>query len=223
MRSEPVVAIDGPSGVGKSTVAKGLAAALGFSYVDTGALYRTMAWLADTHNVDWKAGTDLALLAARHGFDFDSTGTLFLDGKPIGDRIRSPRMSRGASAVAKHPEVREALLAVQRRLGKVGGAVFEGRDIGTVVFPDAEVKFFLTASSRVRAKRRFLELKARNEDVTLSEVEKEQTLRDDADKNRAISPLRQAEDAVEIHCDKMPADKVVEAMLEIIRRNVKHQ
>ncbi len=216
MRSKPIVAIDGPSGVGKSTVARGLAAALGFSYVDTGALYRTVAWLADARGVDWSISKDLAQLATRHDFNFDSKGTLLLDGQPIGDRIRSPRISRGASAVAVHKEVREALLEVQRCLGKAGGIVLEGRDIGTVVFPDAEVKFFLTAGTKVRARRRFLELKARGEDTALSEVEAEQALRDKTDQRRVISPLRQAKDAVKINCDEMTADEVVDAMLKRI-------
>ncbi|MCP4674457.1 MAG: (d)CMP kinase [Deltaproteobacteria bacterium] len=216
MRARPIVAIDGPSGVGKSTVARRLSASLDFSYVDTGALYRTVAWLADKHDVDWSTGSELADIAGKHELSFDSDGNLSVDGEPIGDRIRTPRISRGASAVARHPEVRGALLSLQRQLGEAGGVVLEGRDIGTVVFADAEIKFFLNASVAVRARRRFLELEARGEKITLEEVEQEQARRDETDRNRAVSPLRQAEDAVEIMCDEMTVDEVVETMVQYI-------
>ncbi len=217
MRSRPIVAIDGPSGVGKSTVARKLSASLDFSYVDTGALYRTVAWLADKHGVDWSAGTELADITGKHDLSFDSGGNLSVDGEPIGNLIRSPHISLGASTVARHPEVRSALLALQRQLGEAGGVVLEGRDIGTIVFVDAEVKFFLNASVAVRARRRFLELEARGEEVTLEEVEQEQIKRDTADRNRVVSPLRQADDAVQILCDEMTADKVVETMIHHIQ------
>ena len=118
MRPRPVVAIDGPSGVGKSTVARALARALGFQFVDTGALYRTVALLADKHGVDWSLGPRLATLVDGHEFAFDSNGVLYLNGRPVGEAMRSPRMSLGASEVARHPEVREALLAIQRVIGK---------------------------------------------------------------------------------------------------------
>lgn len=209
MRARPIVAIDGPSGVGKSTVARGVAAALGFAYVDTGALYRAVALAADGAGVEWSDGPRLADLAARTAFAFRPDGELLVDGVPLKERIRSPRMSFGASVVSKHKELREALLHVQRKLGADGGVVLEGRDIGTVVFPDAEVKIFLTASARVRAERRFLELAARGEAATLSEVERDQATRDAADERRAISPLRRAPDAVEVRCDDLAADEVV--------------
>ncbi len=216
MRRRPVVAIDGPSGVGKSTVARELAARLDFSYVDTGALYRTVAWLADERGVSWDDAHDLAVLAADHEYGFDSAGCLLVDGNPVGDRIRTPRMSLGASSVARHPLVRDALLTVQRNLGETGGVVLEGRDIGTVVFPDAEVKFFLTASVRVRAERRYLELQSRGEQISLAELEREQEERDTADRTRATSPLRQAEGAVLIDCDQLTADEVVANMIDAI-------
>jgi cytidylate kinase len=211
------VAIDGPSGAGKSTVARGLAAALGYAYVDTGALYRTIAWLADEHGVDWEAPVELAALVEGRSFSFDSRGELVIDGEPVGNSIRTPRISRGASAVARHPEVRAALLAIQRTLGRDGGVVLEGRDIGTVVFPDAEVKFFLEASVSVRARRRYDELVARGEEVTRDEVERDQIARDENDTRRAISPLRKANDAQVIDCDLLTAREVVELMESRVR------
>jgi len=211
-RARPVVAIDGPSGAGKSTVARSLARALGFHYVDTGALYRSVALLADLHGASWGDGEGLAALAGARDFAFADDGGLVVDGKPIGDAIRTPHISRGASKVARLPEVRRALLQVQRRLGAEGGVVLEGRDIGTVVFPDAEVKIFLTATPKERARRRFLELEARGERVTLEQVERDQAERDRADSERETSPLVRADDAFELICDGMSVDEVVAAI-----------
>ena len=211
-RTRPVVAIDGPSGAGKSTVARALARALGFHYVDTGALYRSVAHLADLHGVAWDDGERLAELAGAREFSFAEDGGLVVDGEAIGDAIRSPHVSRGASKVARLKEVRRALLKIQRQLGRGGGAVLEGRDIGTVVFPDAEVKIFLTATAKERARRRFLELEARGEAVTLEQVERDQTERDRADSEREASPLVRAEDAFELVCDGMSVDEVVAAI-----------
>lgn len=216
MRQDPVIAIDGPAGVGKSTVAKGLAKKLGFALIDTGALYRAVAWVAHRAGIDWEDGPGLGEIVGSHSFAFDTEGALVLDGELVGDSIRTPLMSRGASAVAHHREVRDALLTVQRNLGANGRVVLEGRDIGTVVFPDAEVKFFLTASSRVRARRRYLELRERGEDVALSQVEQEQVQRDEADMNRPVSPLRKADDADQISCDDMTASEVINLMNERI-------
>jgi cytidylate kinase len=216
MKKKPVVAIDGPSGAGKSTVARGVAKSLDFAFIDTGALYRAVAWLADNSGVDWEDGPALGTLARAHDFRFNSLGELFVDGDGVGTRIRTPKMSLGASRVAPHKEVRQALVDVQRRLSESGGVVLEGRDIGTVVFPDAGVKFFLTASARVRAQRRFEELRSLGEDVTLSEVERDQMQRDEQDRKRAVSPLRRAEDAEVINCDNLDADEVVELMVSKI-------
>jgi CMP/dCMP kinase len=218
MRRNPVIAIDGPSGVGKSTTAKEVAERLGFALVDTGALYRTVALLADEAGVSWEAPDDLVKLASLHTFAFDSEGGLILDGAKVGDRIRTPHISMGASAVAKHPVVRQALLGIQRKLGEDGGIVLEGRDVGTVVFPDAEVKFFVTASPRVRAERRHLELLAKGKSVSLEEVRKDQEARDLADSMRATAPLIQAKDAVLIECDHMSAIEVADEMMRVIRR-----
>jgi cytidylate kinase len=217
MRPKPVVAIDGPSGAGKSTVARELARALGFQFVDTGALYRTVALLADENGVEWSHGSRLAKLVDGHEFAFDSDGALYLDGRPVGEAVRSPRMSLGASEVAQHAAVREALLVIQRVIGKAGGVVLEGRDIGTVVFPDAEIKFFLDASVSERARRRFEELLERGRDVTLDQITREQEERDRSDRERELSPLRKADDAIEVPCDDMTAQQVVEHMLAIVK------
>ncbi|MBN2716693.1 MAG: (d)CMP kinase [Deltaproteobacteria bacterium] len=209
MRNKPVVAIDGPSGVGKSTVAKGVAAALNFQFIDTGAIYRSVALAAKRNKIDWHDGPKVGEEALRHRFAFDGDGNLLLDGGPVGDLIRTTEMSEGASTVAKHPEVRDALLDIQRLLGKDGGVVLEGRDIGTVVFPDAEAKFFLVASSKERARRRYLQLKEKDESVTLDEIEKAQQIRDERDANRLVAPLRKANDAEEINCEKTSAAEVI--------------
>lgn len=213
MRPRPVVAIDGPSGAGKSTVARALASRLGYSFVDTGALYRSIALLADRAGTSWDDGEALASIARSHSFSFDESGNLSIDGGEVGDSIRTPRMSMGASAVARHPRLRAALLDVQRSLGEDGGVVLEGRDIGTVVFPDAEVKFYLDASVRVRASRRMKELREKGQAVTLEEVERDQEARDRADREREISPLRRAQDALVISCDDLDAEGVVDAII----------
>ena len=217
MRSKPVIAMDGPSGVGKTTVARRIAEALKYVLVDTGALYRTLALVAFREGIDWENAAGVAELAGRHRFDYRDDGHLYLDGERVGDEIRAPRISMGASAVAKHPEVREALLGIQRAMGADGGVVLEGRDVGTAVFPDAEVKIFLTASNEERAKRRFLELEKKDEKVTFEEVLEDQERRDDADRNRKAAPLSKASDAVLIECDSMTVDEVVEACLREIQ------
>jgi len=216
MRNRPVVAIDGPSGAGKSTVARGLARALGYQFIDTGALYRTVARIADDAGISWDDGPALAAEALRHHFAFDPDGNLFLDQDAVGDTIRTSRMSKGASSVSRHSEVRAALLDIQRSVGVDGGVVLEGRDIGTVVFPDAEIKFFLVASVAERARRRYLELLEKGENTTIEEVEAAQEERDRADRERDISPLRQADDAVEINCDTLDAAGVIARMKNLI-------
>lgn len=217
MRSKPVIAIDGPSGVGKSTVARLVASALGGRYIDTGALYRSIAWLADKSGVSWDDGQQLATLCSQHEFTFDAQGVISVDGVPPGNAIRTPHASTGASKVSRHPQVRAALLDLQRRLGRDGGVVLEGRDIGTVVFPDAEVKVFLTADARVRAQRRWKELAARGDSARLDDVEADQLARDEADRNRPVSPLRMADDAWELRCDHLTAEQVSSRIIERVQ------
>jgi cytidylate kinase len=220
-RKKLVVAIDGPAGAGKSTASKRLALALGYSLLDTGALYRSVALLAKQKGISWKNGSELANLAAKLKIRFKFDGTLnkvFIGRKEVSAAIRTPEISQGASQVSAHPEVRAALLDLQRNLGKKGGVVAEGRDIGTVVFPEAAAKFFLTASDEVRARRRYIELRAQGKsvdfDATLAEIRN----RDARDSGRKVAPLVAAKDAVLMDSSKMTADAVVAAMVNEVRR-----
>jgi CMP/dCMP kinase len=225
MRSLPVVAIDGPAGAGKSTVARRLAARLGFTLVDTGALYRAVALVAKRNGVAWDSeeavvglarqlveGRRLALLA-----DAGRGVRVLIDAEDVSDAIRAPDMGMGASRVSAILGVREALLDLQRQAGERGGVVLEGRDIGTVVFPDAEVKFFLTASHEVRARRRYDELRARGQEADLQATLEEVKKRDRQDTERPIAPLRQAADARLIDSSDQSADDVVEQMVQVVR------
>jgi cytidylate kinase len=214
-----VVAIDGPAGAGKSTAAKALASRLGFAFLDTGAIYRTVALMARRRGLDWSDGPALGALAERLDVRFLPEGGInrvIADGEDVSTAIRTPEMSDGASRVSALPPVRAALLALQRRLASAGNLVAEGRDMGTVVFPDAAAKFFLTATAAERARRRAAELAASGRptpiEVVLADIEE----RDDRDRNRAVSPLRKADDAIEIDSEGMNADQVVERMLGVI-------
>jgi len=217
-----VVAIDGPAGAGKSTVARRVAGALGYRLVDTGALYRAVALAAKERGVCWEDGPALGALAASLDLTLRDAGEgacrPVVDGLDRGDDIRTPEMSLGASAVSKHPEVRAALLGIQRRLGRVApGAVLEGRDIGTVVFPDAEHKFFLTASDETRARRRFDELRAKGASPSFEETLADQRRRDAQDAGRAVAPLRAAPDAETVETTGMTIDQVVERIVSRVR------
>jgi cytidylate kinase len=204
VRRAPIITIDGPAGAGKSTVARLLADALGYVLVDTGAMYRAVAFAARAAGDDWmdadRMGHVARSLVARESLTFEraegSSVVIRIDGRDVTESIRSPEIARGASAVSAHAAVRDALLDMQRRAGKAGGVVLEGRDLGTVVFPDAEVKFFLTARPEVRARRRFEELVAKGVAVSYEETLRDVLLRDDQDTHRAVAPLRRAPDAM---------------------------
>jgi cytidylate kinase len=215
-----VVAIDGPAGAGKSTTARLLAERLGYSLLDTGAIYRTLALLARREGTAWDDGPAVARLA--HGLDIgfalrDGVNRVLLRGVDITAEIRTPEISDGASRVSALPEVRAALLDLQRRLGAAGGVVVEGRDIGTVVFPDAGAKFFLTATADERARRRVVELRAAGRTVDAEQTLAELRARDHRDSTRAVAPLRRADDAVEIDSSALAADAVVEWMADVVR------
>jgi cytidylate kinase len=224
-RPRPIVAIDGPAGAGKSTVARRLADALGFVFVDTGALYRMVAVAAKRAGIAWSDANAVGELAnalvARGAIAFDRDVSLgvrvWLDGKDVTDAIREPDIGMGASTVSAHKAVRDALLDLQRQAGRAGGVVLEGRDIGTVVFPDAEVKFFLTARPEVRAKRRFDELTAKGQQVTLEDTLADVRRRDEQDTTRAVAPLRQAEDAVLVDNSDFGVDETVARMATRVR------
>jgi cytidylate kinase len=220
-RRRPIVAIDGPVGAGKSTVAWTVATRLGFRYVDTGAMYRSVAWAALQRGVDLHDEQRVSALAQALRIEFasDAAGQrVRVDGRDVTEAIRSPEVSDAASIVSAHPGVREAMVAVQRTLGEAGGVVMEGRDIGTIVFPDAEVKVFLDASLEERAQRRYDELKRRGTTVDLAAVRRAEEERDRRDRTRAHSPLQRAVDAVVIDSTQMPPDEVVERIVQLVRR-----
>jgi len=214
-----IVAIDGPAGAGKSTAARLLAARLGYALLDTGAIYRTMALRARQRGISWEDGPGVAQLADELELSFRLTGAVnhvFANGEDVTTAIRTPEISDGASRVSALPEVRAALLGLQRRIGSGGGVVVEGRDIGTVVFPGAQAKFFLTATADERARRRVAELKAAGRPADLAQTRAEILARDERDSSRATAPLRQAPDAVEIDSSALGPDEVVTRMAEIV-------
>jgi CMP/dCMP kinase len=215
-----IVAIDGPAGAGKSTVARLLAARLGYTLLDTGAIYRVMALKARQAGVAWDDGPGVAAFAAGLKLSFQLEGEInrvLLDGADVSAAIRTPEMSEGASRVSALPEVRAALLDVQRRIGSSGDVVVEGRDIGTVVFPNADAKFFLTASTDERARRRTAELVALGRQVDASQTRADIVARDTRDSSRAVAPLKRADDAIEIDSSAIAPDDVVERMLAVVR------
>ncbi len=226
-RTRPIVAIDGPAGAGKSTVARNVADALGFVLVDTGALYRTVALAASRAGLayaDAAAVGDLAeSLVEKNAIAFvrDDRGIrMTLAGEDVSDKIRTPDIGMGASTVSAHPRVRAALLDMQRQAGKEGGVVLEGRDIGTVVFPDAEVKVFLTARPEVRARRRYDELVAKGDTrMTLEETLADVKKRDAQDEGRAVAPLRQAEGALRVDSSEMSVEDAVQAIAKLARES----
>ncbi len=213
------VAIDGPAGAGKSTVAKRLAKELGYTYMDTGAMYRAFAWKVKESAIalEDEAKLTAALRETRIELLEEPGGLkVMLDGLDVTTQIRAPEMSQSASKVSALRPVRERMVELQRAMGARGGVVAEGRDIGTVVFPRAEVKIFLTAGSEERAQRRFGELRGQGKEVTLEETLEEMNERDRRDEQRALAPLRQADDAIAIDSTRRSADEV----MAIVRREV---
>jgi len=215
-----VVTVDGPAGSGKSTVSRLLARRLSYVYLDTGALYRAIALkisaaglaTADRAGIAALCGeTDIALA------ERDGATRILLDGRDVTELIRTPEISMLASTVSALPEVRQRLLAVQREAAFAGGVVAEGRDMGTVVFPGAEVKFFLTAGAEERARRRWLELRERGHEVGLDEVLRDVVLRDRQDSEREIAPLRPSEDGVLVDSTGKSIEDVVEEMFKAVK------
>jgi cytidylate kinase len=219
MSRKPIVAIDGPAGAGKSTVSKRLARRLGYTLIDTGALYRAVALVAQRRGVALEDDPELAEIVRdlRIEFRFDGeVNRVFLGDEDVSEAIRTPEISRAASDVSARKVVRDGLLDLQRRLGEGGGVVLEGRDIGTVVFPDAEVKVFLTASEEERARRRTQELREKGMAVELEATLREVRERDRQDSTRAHAPLRKADGAVEVITDGLGIDEVVERIARLV-------
>jgi cytidylate kinase len=215
-----LITIDGPAGAGKTTVSRALADRLGYRYIDTGALYRGVALAAQIRGLDPEKDDDLKQLCIDLNLTIvrkkEGLG-LFLNGENISDRIRTPEITMLASAVSARPVVRDFLLDLQKDLGREKAAVFEGRDMGTVVFPDADIKFFLDASTRTRAQRRYAEQKTKSYQ-TMDEVERDIQQRDHNDSTRDVAPLKPAEDAIFIDSTELNADEVVDLMVSYIRK-----
>lgn len=215
------VAIDGPAGAGKSTIAKAVAKKLGFIYVDTGALYRTIALYASIHNLSSEKELIDQLDEIEIELSFiGGIQRISLCGEDVTDDIRTPEISMGASKVSAIPEVREFLFDLQQKMAREHNVIMDGRDIGTVVLPDADLKIFLTASADERASRRYLELKEKADCPTYEEIRDDIIKRDYNDSHRAIAPLRQAEDAVLIDTTDMGFHEVCEEILSLIRERL---
>lgn len=213
-----VIAIDGPSGAGKSTAAKALARRLGYTFVDTGAMYRALAWKALRQGVSLGDAERLLELLRATGIELREGGLqVLLDGADVSAEIRSREVSAAASHVSVHPELRREMVARQRELGRAGGVVLDGRDIGSAVFPDAEVKFYLDADARRRARRRHAELAERGPSPSEAEIEREIRERDHKDSTRPDSPLTLTADAVRLDTTELSPEAVVERMLEVVR------
>jgi cytidylate kinase len=217
---KPIVAIDGPAGSGKSTIAKLLAKRLQFLHIDSGALYRGVALMALQAKAPLDHEDKVLGAVDSATFEFrwiDGVNLLHIDGKNVGAAIRTEEVSAASSQVSAYPSIRAHLLGLQRTLGEMGGVVMEGRDIGTVVFPQAEVKIFLTASLDARAKRRAAELEAKGQSVDLAKVKDEMARRDKQDSERAIAPLRQAADAKLVDTSGMSIESVLDRLESIVR------
>lgn len=213
-----VVAIDGPAGAGKSTIAKLAAEKLGYAYIDTGAMYRSVAWkfLQTGKAFDEALISDLARTMIIEFKPEASVNHVFVDGTEVTDAIRSSQVTANVSRVAAIGEVRQAMVAQQRRMGESGGVLMDGRDIGTVVFPNAQLKIFLTASVEERALRRYKELVAKGQQVDLAQLQEDIASRDKQDSERAISPLRQAEDALLLDTSDMNIEQVTARILQLV-------
>lgn len=212
-----IVAIDGPAGAGKSTLARRLAAHLGFVYIDTGAMYRAVALWAERSSIPWSDHARLEDLARQAEITLTRDGRVLLNGEDVTEPIRQPGISQGASIVSAISGVRRALVAKQQQMGRQVSVVMEGRDIGTVVFPQAEVKVYLDASPEVRAARRVKDLAARGLQADFASVHQEMVERDARDTTRPDSPLRQAPDAVYLDSSGLDENQVEEALLRIVR------
>jgi cytidylate kinase len=215
-----IVAIDGPSGSGKSTVAALLAKKLGYMHLDTGAMYRAVALAAVLDNVPYDDAKGLDMLCEQIRLEMrrnDDVVSVYLNGRDVTEEIRSPEMSLGSSAVSAVPEVRSHMVRLQRDIGSSGGIVAEGRDMGTVVFPDTSAKFYLDGSPEERARRRWLQLKEMGMDDAPEKVRREMDERDQNDTSREHSPLKKADDAINLDTTGMSIDQVIEKLADKVK------
>jgi len=220
MAEKLIVAIDGPSGAGKSTLSKQLAKALDYTNIDTGAMYRSVAWAAVQKHVDSADQEALAELVATLEITFKREGAVehvFVNGEDVSEASRTPEISLLTAQVSACPQVRSALVAMQRQMGEPGGVVLEGRDIGTVVFPHAQAKFFLSATAQERGRRRYEELLQKGIEVSLEQTVAEVVARDEADSSRACAPLLQADDAIAIDSTRMTIAEVLAQMVAMVK------
>lgn len=216
---KPVITIDGPAGAGKSTISRLLAKKLNLVYLDTGAMYRAVALQAKRMNIPFTDGKTLFEMCEKINIHFTGDGqnsAICIDDEDVSSEIRMPEMDMLSSSVSAVMEVRQAMTALQRKIGENGGLVAEGRDMGTVVFPEADYKFFITATQEIRARRRYAERIERNENVNREEVEADIRKRDEQDQSRKLAPLKPAEDAVIIDSSDMGIERVLEKIVSSI-------
>lgn len=217
------IAIDGPSASGKSSIAKIVAKKLNYVYIDTGAMYRSVGYYCLKNNIDLK--NELAVSEALKNIDItmDNNNIIYLNGCNVSNEIRTDQVSMSASEVSKYQKVREFLVEQQRQMADVGGVILDGRDIGTVVLPDAELKIYQCASVETRAKRRYLENQQRGLICDFEKIKKEIEERDYQDMNRKISPLKKADDAILLDTSNLNIDEVVEEVLKLVERTIKEE
>ncbi len=211
------IAVDGPSGAGKSTIAKAIAKKLNIDYIDTGAMYRAVGYKMLKEGVALTDLEGLEKMLECTEIDF-SEGNIYLDGEIVNDYIRTPEISKQASDCSAIGMVRKKLVDLQQKMGEAKSVIMDGRDIGTVVFPDAEFKFFITASAEERARRRYEELIAKGQDVTFEQVLTDLNTRDHNDSTREITPLRKADDAVEVDTTAMNIEEVVDYVCDLMSK-----
>ena len=220
MKRKITIAIDGPSGSGKSTISHSLAERLGYRYIDTGAMYRGVALRSKEMGISPDDGAGMEEACRSVSFSFHGR-KVYMNGTDVSDAIRTPEMDMRSSTVSKMPSVRFALIALQREMAKGGGVVMEGRDIGTVVLPDADIKIFLTADEKERARRRYLERSGKGEDAKLDEITLDMKRRDQNDSHRELSPLVAAEDARVIDTTSLSIEKIVAIIVNEVENLVK--
>ncbi|MFV9510706.1 (d)CMP kinase [Tepidibacillus sp. LV47] len=215
------ISIDGPAGAGKSTVAKKVAKELGFVYIDTGAMYRALTYMAIKEQIDLHNGEKLATLLVKHPIEFqieNNQQRVKIANQDVTEYIRTPEISKYVSLVAKHEQVRKEMLKIQRQLAEKGNIVMDGRDIGTNVLPDADLKIFLTASIEERAKRRYQELLLQGYKGSIEEIKQDIANRDKQDQERKFGPLKKANDAILIDTTQLSIDQVVTRILQLVKK-----